>query len=260
MAEEIAALGEFMSSQEILPEDSFPRMNIGEGKLFAALSKAQGSIGGIGRDAKNPFFSSTYATLSAVLRVINPILAENELCLTQWVEGSALVSILGHSSGEFISSHYPLNPIRIDKQGNREIRDDPQGIGSAISYARRYAAMAITGCAAEDDDGAAASGTKVGGTGGGGSPAAIQVRPPAGGMTPEVRKMALQKLEALEVDLRTMAGDGIPQAVRAEILGKTGEDKPNAKLTDDQIKKYGKALQAEIQKSTATPDPVQEGE
>ena len=120
------------------------------GSLFEALSKAQGKIRGAVKDAKNPFFKSQYATLHECWNAIREPLAENGLSIVQTIEEEHgklyLRSVLGHSSGQYISS---LMPILLAKQ-------DPQSLGSATSYSRRYSLCALVGLSQMDDDGEAA--------------------------------------------------------------------------------------------------------
>ena len=120
--------------------------------LAAALAKAQAVIEGAIKDKANPAFRSRYADLAAVWDAIREPLTANGLSLIQMpdvFEGEpVLVTRLLHASGEWLEGTYPLNPVK----------QDPQGYGSAITYARRYAAMAVCGVAPEDDDGNAASG------------------------------------------------------------------------------------------------------
>lgn len=123
-------------------------------KLAAALHKAQAVMGGAVKDAKNPAFKSKYATLETVIDAAKPALNEAGVFFTQ-APGSVsetlldVTTMLIHAeSGQWMRStvQVPL-PKR-----------DPQGLGSAITYARRYALMSVLGMPAEDDDGNAASG------------------------------------------------------------------------------------------------------
>jgi hypothetical protein len=120
--------------------------------LAAALAKAQAVIEGAVKDRANPAFRSKYADLSAVWDAIRGPLTSNGLSLVQMPDiddgEPVLVTRLLHESGEWLEGTYLLRPIK----------EDPQGYGSAITYARRYAAMAVCGVAPEDDDGNAASG------------------------------------------------------------------------------------------------------
>jgi hypothetical protein len=122
------------------------------GELFAALAKAQASIQGAQKGNLNPHFKSKYADLASVWDACREALTSNGLSILQLTESDdpALVSvrtILGHESGQWVSSSLTMRPTK----------PDPQGIGSALTYARRYALAAMVGVAPEDDDGNAAS-------------------------------------------------------------------------------------------------------
>lgn len=123
-------------------------------ELAAALSKAQGQIKGALKDSANPFFKSKYADLASVWDACRQQLSDNGLAVVQTTcdsaTGISVVTSLIHSSGQWMRGHLTLEPK--DKT--------PQGYGSAITYARRYALAAIVGVAPEDDDGNAASGNK----------------------------------------------------------------------------------------------------
>jgi hypothetical protein len=121
-------------------------------ELFAALSKAQSEMHGAIKNSTNPFFKSSYADLESVWEAIREPLTKNGLSVVQTTkmlpEGQlALITTLAHSSGESIVGEYPI--LAND--------DSPQAIGSAITYARRYALAAIVGVHQTDDDGNAAS-------------------------------------------------------------------------------------------------------
>ena len=104
----------------------------------------------IKKDAKNPFFKSSYASLSNILDAIKIPLAESDLSFSQHPMGeNGMSTILMHKSGEWLGSHFTMKPVK----------NDPQGIGSCITYMRRYALAAILGLNIdEDDDGNSASG------------------------------------------------------------------------------------------------------
>lgn len=118
--------------------------NIGE--LATALSKAQAQIHAAEKDSKNPFFKSSYASLTSVWDAAREPLTKNGLCVIQTtsvIEGRMfLVTTLAHTSGQWIRGEYLLNPNK----------DDPQGMGSATTYARRYSLSAIVGITQSDDD------------------------------------------------------------------------------------------------------------
>jgi len=133
------------------------------GKLAEALSKAQGMIKGAIKDSNNPFFRSTYADLASVWEACREPLSANGLSIVQITEIVTdnklnLVTVLLHNSGEYIAGRYPITPMRQAKDVGWEPSNDPQSLGSAITYARRYALSAIIGIAPEDDDGEAAVG------------------------------------------------------------------------------------------------------
>jgi len=131
-------------------------------KLIEALSKAQAVIQGAVKDSKNPFFHSTYADLASIWEACRKPLTDNGLAviqITKMIEGKLyLETILSHISGESISSVYPLNPMRQEKERGWFASEDPQSLGSALTYARRYTLAAIVGVSPEDDDGEAAVG------------------------------------------------------------------------------------------------------
>lgn len=118
--------------------------------LATALAKAQGMIDDATKTGMNPAFRSKYADLAAVRAVIREPLAVNDLAIVQaprTVDNAVEVeTMLLHKSGEFIAEtlRMPVN------------KWDAQGIGSGITYARRYGIMAILSIASEDDDGNAA--------------------------------------------------------------------------------------------------------
>jgi hypothetical protein len=121
-------------------------------ELATALAKAQGAIEGAKKDSQNPFFKSSYADLASVWDACRKPLSSNGLSVVQTVNDNGgvqyLETILLHVSGEWISGAIQLNPTQ----------PTPQGIGSAITYMRRYGLQAMVGIAPEDDDGNAASG------------------------------------------------------------------------------------------------------
>lgn len=115
-------------------------------ELITALSKAQGKIQPAIKDKKNPHFKSSYADLSSVWDACRVALSENGLAVVQTVESrdkdAFLVTTLAHSSGQWMRSEMPIVTAKWD----------PQGIGSALTYYRRYSLASIVGVAPEDDD------------------------------------------------------------------------------------------------------------
>ena len=121
--------------------------------LAGALAKAQLQIEPASKNATNPHFRSHYADLASIWDACRGPLNTNGLSIVQFpcdgdVGRTGLCTMLLHSSGEFIS----------EVVTTRSQKDDPQGLGSALTYLRRYALAAVVGVTAtEDDDGNAAS-------------------------------------------------------------------------------------------------------
>ena len=116
------------------------------GELAKALAQAQGRFTGAKKDTANPFFKTKYADLESVWSACRAQLAEAGLSVTQTThlrDGAfVLDTILMHASGEWIKGTYPIVPTK----------QDPQSVGSAHQYARRYSLQAIVGVASPDDD------------------------------------------------------------------------------------------------------------
>ena len=115
-------------------------------KIIVALSKAQSEFPLVKKESSNPFYKSKYADLPSVWSAIRDTFKKYNLCVSQSAKiengQTVLVTTLYHDSGEWISSDYPLNPVK----------NDPQGLGSALTYARRYALTALIGLVSDDDD------------------------------------------------------------------------------------------------------------
>ena len=125
------------------------------GALMAALSKAQAEMKNPSFDSVNPHFKSKFASLANVRDTITPALTKHGLAVTQLTgndnDGRPCVeTVLGHSSGEWIASTFTV-PVA---------KADAHGAGSAITYARRYALMAIVGVVGDEDDDANQAVTK----------------------------------------------------------------------------------------------------
>ncbi len=118
--------------------------------LAAALVKAQSAMGGAKKDSTNPHFRTAYADLASVWDACRAPLANAGLSIVQLVSSdpthAIIETILAHSSGEWVSS---LLAVPLTKA-------DAQGLGSAITYGRRYALAAIVGVCPADDDAEAA--------------------------------------------------------------------------------------------------------
>lgn len=124
-------------------------------ELAAALAKAQGAVAGVIKahtarvvsKRTQARYTYTYADLASVLDACRRPLADNGLALIHRPQGRQIETLLLHSSGQWLLSTMPLLVGE---------RPGPQDFGSALTYARRYATMALLGIAAEDDDGEAA--------------------------------------------------------------------------------------------------------
>lgn len=121
-------------------------------QIATALVKAQKAFGPALKSSTNPHFKSRYADLAACVEAVIDALNGNGIALLQQTsecaDGVIVETMFLHESGESISCgklHVPAS------------KQDPQGYGSALTYARRYSLMAACGIAPEDDDGNAAS-------------------------------------------------------------------------------------------------------
>lgn len=120
--------------------------------LAAALALAQAEVSHAKKDTANDFFKSSYADLAAVTDACRAALAKNGLAVVHAPASTDGLTVtvdcrLVHKSGQWMQTSLTLKPGK----------SDPQGIGSAITYARRYTLAAMVGVATEDDDGNAAS-------------------------------------------------------------------------------------------------------
>jgi len=120
--------------------------------ISAAFVKAKRAFGPALKCKTNPAFKSKYADLAACLEAVDEALLDNGIALIQETfedaTGITVETVFMHESGE---------TLRCGKLHVPSSKQDPQGYGSALSYARRYSLMASCGIAAEDDDGNAAS-------------------------------------------------------------------------------------------------------
>ena len=119
--------------------------------LALALNKAQAAMSGAKKSAANPFFKSKYANLEEVIACIKEPFESNGLSFMQFPitedDRAGVETIVMHESGEWLSGSFMLKCSKLD----------PQGMASAITYARRYGIQSIAGIPSEDDDGNAAS-------------------------------------------------------------------------------------------------------
>ena len=119
--------------------------------LAAALAAAQGEMKNAALNKVNPHFKSKYSDLPTIRNTVTPVLSKHGIAVVQFTRvnehGFLLITRLMHGSGGYIEGEYPLP----------NIPDQPQKIGSAMTYARRNALAAISGIAAEEDDDAEAA-------------------------------------------------------------------------------------------------------
>jgi hypothetical protein len=118
-------------------------------EIAKALVKFNSEVSAIKKDSVNPFFNSSYASLSSILDGIYEPLQKNGLSIAQMPDGeNNLTTLLIHESGEYIQSTYHMKPEKAT----------PQGFGSCITYQRRYALGGILNLNIDDDtDGNSAS-------------------------------------------------------------------------------------------------------
>lgn len=118
-----------------------------ETNINQKLFNLQQEIGTISKDAKNPFYKSKYFDINSLIKQLQPLLKNHRLLLLQPIEEDMVVSklICIDGTGGVISA-LKLPEI-----------NDPQKLGSAITYYRRYTLGSLLGLQAEDDDGNAAS-------------------------------------------------------------------------------------------------------
>lgn len=117
-------------------------------KLSAALCRFHGAMGKVGKDSVNPHFRNKYASLSNIIEAVTPHLNAVGLTVVQMPTTEGLETLLLHESGEYISS---LSTIAAKDPMN------PQAVGSAITYARRYAMGAVLSLNIDEDDDATAA-------------------------------------------------------------------------------------------------------
>lgn len=121
-------------------------------ELAKALVTAQAAMSHAAKDSKNPHFKSAYSSLASVIDAVRPHLAANGLAFVQKLHNSdnsvGVETVLIHESGEEMSCGILYIPVT---------KNDAQGLGSCVSYGKRYSLQAALGVASEDDDGNAAT-------------------------------------------------------------------------------------------------------
>jgi len=116
-------------------------------EIAKALAKFQSEVSDPNRTKENAFLKSKYVTLDSLLQAVRPVLANNGLSFLQVpFTGTDVVSVttmLLHESGEWLESDPLTLPL---------MKKDPQGVGSVVTYARRYSLSSILGVAWDEDD------------------------------------------------------------------------------------------------------------
>ena len=198
------------------------------GKLTEALVKAQAVMETASKDADNPFFKSKYTTLAGCWDVARKPLSDNGLAVIQtttFEEGNSVIveTTLSHVSGEWVrgSLKTPLAKL------------DPQAVGSAITYARRYALSAMIGIVSEeDDDGESAMGRTPTPQAKPAQAQRAQAKSPAKEETPKDK--LIKQAYAIMLNQLKMSKDDMPNYIK----GVTGKEalKNWHDLTEDELK------------------------
>ena len=115
--------------------------------LYLKLAEVKREVGKVSKNSKNPHFKNTYADLNALIDAVEPILLEKGLLMLQPIQnGCVSTIIIDCENEEEIESSIELPQLQ-----------DPQKLGSAITYFRRYTLQSLLSLMAEDDDGNKAS-------------------------------------------------------------------------------------------------------
>jgi hypothetical protein len=118
--------------------------------IYKKLFKITSTMDKMKKDSTNPFFNSKYFDVNQLIEAVRPALIAEGLLLLQPIEGGAVgTRIVDVDSGDSVEAFIPLPDL-----------SDPQKIGSAVTYYRRYTLQSLLGIEAEDDDANLASGNK----------------------------------------------------------------------------------------------------
>ena len=118
--------------------------------FYEKLSAVKSEVGRISKDSSNPFFKSKYFDINSLLLHVEPIIQKNGLLLLQPIQDGLVKSIIYDTNGFSIESGIALPEL-----------NDPQKLGSAITYYRRYTLQSLLALQAEDDDANLASNKSV---------------------------------------------------------------------------------------------------
>lgn len=194
--------------------------------IYSALAAAQTAMGPALKESANPAFKSRYADLANVMAACMPALNANGIAVIQPTvdeENQRYVkTILAHESGETLECRVPLIVGK----------NDMQGYGSAVTYARRYGLMCMAGIAPEDDDGNAAAK----------SPPIVERNNPPRDTGPTAAQIAIDSLtNADTLEALGAIWQGLPGLIKGEAKVLKAKDdrkaalqpKPNADLADE---------------------------
>ena len=112
--------------------------------IYKCLSKFHEEVGKVAKDSSNPHYKSKYCDIDTVLDAIREPLKKAGLCFTQLPQQGGLKTIIATVDGDFSIEGFCEYNLS---------KNDMQGLGSAITYARRYSLVSMLGLEAEDDDG-----------------------------------------------------------------------------------------------------------
>jgi hypothetical protein len=115
--------------------------------IYQKLHEAKLEIGKVAKNAKNPHFKNTYADLNALIEAVEPILLEKGLVLLQPIKEGRVFTIITSIVDSYSVESYIDLPINLN----------PQQLGSAVTYFRRYTLQSLLSLQAVDDDGQHAS-------------------------------------------------------------------------------------------------------
>ena len=119
--------------------------------IYIKLFEAKKEIGKITKDAKNPFFKSDYLSLNGLLTAVEAVLVNHGLVLIQPITDGHVTTMIIDTEAEADQEDHVKSSIQLPTIS------DPQKLGSAITYYRRYTLQSLLGLQAEDDDGNAAT-------------------------------------------------------------------------------------------------------
>jgi hypothetical protein len=140
-----------MVNEGLVEESASPLVlfhSIEIGALVESLAKARKAFGAVKKTAENPYFKSSYADLSGLIAATSNALSDNGLVMIQSPGGMngggaiPIISLLAHSSGQWIRGELMMPCAK----------KDAQGVGSAVTYGRRYSYQSMLNIAAEEDD------------------------------------------------------------------------------------------------------------